>query len=114
MNNRSTAVKGEQLACEYLKNKGYKIVERNYHCPLGEIDIIAKDKDIVVFIEVKTRESTQYGLPQESIDFRKQKKLINTAKSWIAMHSKEGKGYRFDVIAILREDINHIVNAFGC
>lgn len=113
MNNRKTATEGENAACEYLKKHGYVIIERNYSCPLGEIDIIAKDGDTVVFVEVKSRNGTDFGLPEESVGYVKRRRLLTTAKYWLSAHAKDGNnGCRFDVIAILRGEVRHTVNAF--
>lgn len=113
MNTRKTAIEGENAACEYLKKQGYKIVERNYSCPAGEIDVIAKDRDAVVFIEVKTRNGTDFGQPEESVTVQKRRKILLTARYWISAHARDLKGgCRFDVIAVLRGEIRHIKNAF--
>ncbi|EPS50345.1 hypothetical protein CFSAN002367_12475 [Clostridium botulinum CFSAN002367] len=74
---------GETIAVDYIKNCGYIILERNFRCKLGEIDIIAKDKNFIVFIEVKTRYSYIYGSPSEAITFRKQNKIYKTAQLYI-------------------------------
>lgn len=113
MNNRQTAIDGENVACEYLKKLGYEIIERNFSCPQGEIDIIAKDGKTVVFVEVRSRNGTQFGLPEESVDFVKRRKIVRTAKYWISAHGREsGYGCRFDVIAVLRGVPRHTPNAF--
>ena len=74
---------GEQLAVEFLSSKGYKILERNFKSKLGEIDIVAKDKKTICFIEVKTRSNLEKGLPQESITMRKQHQISKTALSYL-------------------------------
>ncbi len=113
MNNRETAIKGENAACEYLKKRGYAILERNYSCPVGEIDVIAKDGDTVVFVEVKSRINTDFGFPEDSVDMRKRRKIILTARYWASAHTREcRKGCRFDVVAVLRGEVRHTVNAF--
>lgn len=113
MNNRKTAIEGENAACEYLEKQGYEIIGRNYSCPVGEIDVIAKDKGVVVFVEVKSRNGTDFGVPEESVDIRKRKKIILTARYWAGAHGREcAKGFRFDVISVLRGKVRHIVNAF--
>ena len=71
---------GEDIAVRYLNEKGYQIIERNFECIQGEIDVIAKDKKELVFIEVKTRASALYGLPKEAVDKTKQKHLTKTIK----------------------------------
>lgn len=113
MNNRKTAIEGENAACEYLKKKGYVVLERNYSCPVGELDIIAKDGDTVVFVEVKSRTGTQFGQPEDSVGLQKRRKIILTARYWASAHTRDcAKGCRFDVVAVLRGEIRHTVNAF--
>lgn len=96
-----TAKFGEDKACEYLKKLGFKIIERNFRKGYGEIDIIALDKDILVFIEVKTRTSTQFGTPLESIAYWKLKSLIKTAQFYKMLHPKLPEGLRIDAVAVL-------------
>ncbi|MFY9178097.1 MAG: YraN family protein [Caldicoprobacterales bacterium] len=108
---------GEQKAREYLESKGFVILEINYRCKLGEADIIAMDGDSLVFIEVKTRTSTTYGFPAESISSRKQKKYIQMASIYSKEKGIRGVSFRFDVVEIQvkgqeKWDINHIPNAF--
>lgn len=113
MNNRKTATEGENAACEYLKKLGYKIIARNYSCPLGEIDVIACDNGVTVFVEVKARNGTDFGLPEESVGYAKRRKILAAARYWLGAHVKESaKGCRFDVIAVLRGEVRHTVNAF--
>jgi len=92
---------GEEQAAVYLQRQGLQIVERNYRCPLGEIDIIARDGDCLVFCEVKTRSSSRYGLPQEAVAWSKQQKIIKVA-SWYLGDREPATDIRFDVIAITR------------
>ncbi|OGU59673.1 MAG: YraN family protein [Ignavibacteria bacterium RBG_13_36_8] len=108
---------GEELAVKYLTKKGYEILERNYRYERGEIDIIAKDKDILVFIEVKTRENLEYGYPEESVTKGKQKQIRKVAEAYLWEKDIKGQECRIDVIAILLQDqgkpvIKHIENAF--
>lgn len=113
MNNRKTAIEGENAACEYLKSIGYEIIERNYSCPAGEIDVIAKDGRTVVFVEVKSRSGTDFGFPEESVGPQKRRRILLTAKYWTAAHRAECRhGCRFDVIAVLRGEPRHIIDAF--
>ena len=104
--------KGEELATRYLENNGYKIIERNFVAKQGEIDIIAQDKEELVFIEVKTRTSNLYGNPIEAVNEIKQKHLISTTKYYLYAKHLENKFIRLDVIEVyLRENsykINHI------
>ncbi|MEG1535337.1 MAG: YraN family protein [Clostridia bacterium] len=112
MNNREEGISGETQAAEYLKNKGYKIVGRNFSCRQGEIDIIAKDKDYLVFVEVKARENTKFGMPFEAITDGKKRRLTAAANYYMMTHKCLGCDARFDVVSILRGEITHIENAF--
>ncbi len=105
---------GEQFAAGYLKKKGYKILERNYKNSIGEIDIIARQKKTIVFVEVKTRSSLQFGNPSEAVNFHKQHKIRQVAQCYIIQKHLEDSDYRFDVIEVILEDddINHIEDCF--
>lgn len=108
--------KGEDLAVKFLKKKGYDIVARNYKTPIGEIDIIAKDGDTTVFIEVKTRANETFGYPFEAVNQNKRRKLKNLALLYLKKQRVEFP-VRFDVISIscergTKESIDHIVDAF--
>lgn len=93
--------RGEDLAVRYLRKKGYKVIERNYHCPWGEIDLVARERDTLVFIEIKSRSSSEFGLPQDAVDRFKQRKLIQVARAYIHEHHvRESIMARFDVVAI--------------
>lgn len=102
------AVIGENLAVEYLRKKGYKIIDRNFRKRYGEIDIIALSGDTLVFIEVKTRKSLSYGMPLESITSRKLREITNTAEYYILTHSKLPKLLRIDAISVLLNKENNI------
>ena len=108
---------GEQIAEKYLIKKGYLIVARNFRCKLGEIDIIALDGKELVFIEVKTRQNQNYGLPCEAITASKIKHLKRTAAYYMAVNSVNNKDVRLDVIEILKKEvqsyIHHIENITG-
>ena len=104
---------GEEIGTQYLINNGYKLIIRNFRCRQGEIDIIAKDKDEIVFIEVKTRRNTNYGYPIDAVDKRKQKHIFNASKYYIYKNKLEKRKIRFDVIEVYKKDkfyINHIKN----
>lgn len=107
---------GELLSRKYLINQGYSILASNYRTKLGEIDIIAQKKDVVAFIEVKTRKSLTYGLPREAVTPHKQMTIHRLAQQYIQYKKLEGVTFRFDVIEVqFIEDamhINHIENAF--
>lgn len=91
---------GESLACDYLKAQGYQILKRNYRIRGGEIDIIAQDKDYLVFVEVKTRYSHDFGLPVESITPWKIKFLLKTAKFYLQQISYGDGPYRLDFVSV--------------
>ena len=98
---KSLGEKGEGIAVSYLeKIKGYKILQRNYQCIFGEMDIIAKDHDVLSFIEVKTRRSVDFGIPQESVNKRKQHQLSKVALEFINRHKVHHMKARFDVVAV--------------
>lgn len=113
---------GEECAAVYLKEKKYKILERNYKNAFGEIDIIAKQKKDIVFIEVKTRKSDKYGSPYEAVDYNKQNKIIAAAKLYLSKNKLFDKNVRFDMVEIYAsltgesaelDKINHIENAIS-
>ncbi len=100
MKKRDTGKMGERLACEFLGNNGYHIVETNYRCPEGEIDIIARQQDTLVFIEVRTKTSRQYGGPEESITPVKAARLRTLAAHYGQSHEGLPEARRIDVVAI--------------
>jgi putative endonuclease len=107
---------GEDLAIRFLTKKGYRIIAKNYRTPLGEIDIIAKDGDTLVFLEVKTRTSDSFGYPFEAVDNHKKRKIRNVALLFLK-RMKEEPAARFDVLSISfgdngKEEITHIEDAF--
>ncbi len=106
---RELGDRGEDLAAAALKKQGYKIVERNYITPLGEIDLVAKHKGVLVFIEVKTRKSERFGAPSEAVHPAKQARLRRLADYYLKQQRLGEKAVRFDVVAItLSEDIPKI------
>lgn len=114
--NQELGKKGEDLAAKFLSDKGYKVLERNYRTPYGEIDIICHYQDTLIFVEVKTRSSQKYGLPQESITFRKKQHLRKAASLYLNTRETWTRFIRFDVVAILiqgaRPSIEHFESAF--
>ncbi len=100
MPNKQTGNLGEELACQYLKKQGYKILERNYLIRGGEIDIVCREKDYLVFVEVKTRYSHEYGLPAEAITPWKIKSLLKTALFYIQKTGWGERGYRLDLVSV--------------
>lgn len=107
---------GELLAAEFLERHGLQIACRNFRCPIGEIDLIAWEGKTIVFVEVRSRYSGSYGLPQESITRSKQRRLTRLGQWYIKQNRLEGKSARFDVIAIdwqrAEPEITWIANAF--
>lgn len=112
---KSFGNKGEDIAADYLKKKGYTILHRNYNTPLGEADIVAKDKNIIVFVEVKARSSDAFGQPFEAVNHRKQEKLKKIALYYLK-HNKIELPVRFDIVSIIsrngKAEVNHIPEAF--
>ncbi len=100
MNRKALGALGEKRAREFLKKRGYRIVETNFRCREGEIDIIARDKDYLVFVEVRTRTGSQFGTPEESITFAKREKLTSVALAYLQTHKNLPSLWRFDVVAI--------------
>jgi putative endonuclease len=116
-NKRKTGSEGEDIACDFISKLGYEIIERNYQFGHGEIDIIAKDSEFLVFIEVKFRKNLEFGPPELAITKGKQKQIIRTASAYLWEKGIKDKSSRIDVIAILKfpgqkPQINHIMNAF--
>ena len=103
---------GENLATEYLEKQGYIILERNFYWKQGEIDIIAKDKNEIVFIEVKSRSNKLFGIPSEAVTKQKIKHLFRTARYFLYKNKMINEYIRFDVVEILiksgKFNINHI------
>ncbi len=91
---------GEDIAIDYLEKEGYRIVERNYRCVFGEIDIVARDGKVLVFVEVRSRRSAKYGYPQESIGLNKRKKISKIALNYLKEKQLLGCHARFDVVAV--------------
>jgi putative endonuclease len=97
---KSLGVRGEDMAVDFLEKKGYTILCRNYRCRSGEIDIVARKKKILCFIEVKTRSTRAFGPPQEAVTPRKQYKIGRVALDFLQRHRLENHPARFDVVAV--------------
>ena len=115
--NAGIGSRGEELATAFLVRNGLKIVERNFRCKGGEVDIIARDGKTIVFIEVKSRRTLTYGVPQLAVTDFKQRQISKAALTWLSKNRLHDSPARFDVIAILLENdyshqIEHIKNAF--
>lgn len=119
MKRRDTGKLGEKLAKEFLKKRGYHIVETNYRCPEGEIDIIARHRDYLVFIEVRTKKSLKFGSPEESITAVKRERMKAAAYHYQQAHDNLPSLWRIDVVAVELDDrgktsrIELIENAVG-
>ena len=116
MTKHSIGMQGQAAAKQFLIEKGIKILKENYRLRSSEIDIIARDGEYIVFVEVKFRKGLSYGLPRESVGRAKQKKIIKAAMHYISTTQEAEQDYRFDVVEILENDgklyANHIKNAF--
>lgn len=114
-NKRAIGTAYEKTAVLFLQKKGYQILETNFRCRQGEIDIIAREGRYLVFVEVKYRHDTRGGLPEEAVGYRKQKKIIQTAKYYLYRKGlSEEIPCRFDVVGIQGDRIRLIRNAFEC
>jgi putative endonuclease len=119
MDNKGIGDLGENLAAAFLESNNYRILERNYRCKGGEVDIVARDPrdKSLVFVEVKTRRDLSYGVPQLAVTPFKQRQISKAALTWLAKNRQQDTNARFDVIAILLKEgdphkIEHIENAF--
>lgn len=111
--NRSQGMAWEQQAAEYLEEKGYQILHRNFYSRYGEIDLIVREGKYLVFLEVKYRKDAKGGHPLEAVDIRKQRRICKTAAYYCLRYGYgEHTPCRFDVIGILEKEIIHIENAF--
>ena len=111
-NNRNVGSKYEQIAGAYLEKLGYVILEYNMRCNVGEVDIVARDGECLVFVEVKYRANTRCGDPLEAISVLKQKTISKCALSYLKKHRLWDVPVRFDVVGILGNQITLIKNAF--
>ncbi len=124
-NKRKLGGRGEQIACDFLRRSGYTILHRNYYTPAGELDIVARDEDYLVFVEVKQRTESRaqadYGRPALAVNYTKQQHIITSARYYLQKERHSGQP-RFDVIEVLtspacdgfmQAKIEHIKNAFG-
>jgi putative endonuclease len=110
---------GEDIATSFLQGKGYRILERNFRVRYGELDIVAESGDAIVAVEVKTRRSRDFGLPEEAVTPRKLTEIVNTLSRYAAIHRLAGRPLRVDVVAVETdgsgtvEAIRHLVNVTG-
>ena len=117
MNNKNFGDLGEKETAKFLQNYGYQILTTNYRCKLGEIDIIARFEETIIFVEVKTRKSLNCGYPAEAVHYRKQQKIIATALNYLRENKKFDSPCRFDVMEVLIKNgqlqFHHIKDAFN-
>ncbi len=115
MTNQSFGKAGEAAAAEYLKNLGYKVLARNFRTRWGEIDIVARDGDCLVFAEVKTRSGGRFGAPEEAVTRLKQEHLVKAAQIYLSQVRQERALWRIDVLALLKQNdgfaVRHLKNA---
>lgn len=115
--NKSLGAKGEEAAARFLEHRGYEILERNWKCDAGEVDIIAKDDDWLVFVEVKTRRNTDQGFPNEAVTERKRERFEKIAIAYLAERDYVDLPVRFDIVSLVvigkdKAMIRHHINAF--
>ena len=115
--NKTLGERGEAIAAAYLKGQKFTIIQQNFRCKAGEVDIIARDGKTLVFVEVKARRSLSFGPPQLAVTPFKQRQVSKAALTWLAQHRLHEASARFDVIAIMLRDhevpeIEHFRNAF--
>lgn len=112
MNKRDLGTQKELQAMHYLESQGMKIIQRNFRCRMGEIDLIAQEGDCLVFVEVKFRTSSCYGSPLEAVNVRKQSTIRKVAQYYLLGRRQADCPVRFDVVGICGDQIEHIRNAF--
>jgi len=116
--NKDVGDYGESLAENYLVSIGFVILDTKFKCKIGEIDLICKDGNYIVFVEVKSRYSSQFGTPADSVTYKKQKKIFKTAQFYIIRYMLHNNNFRFDVVEVLlnssdnKFNISLIKNAF--
>ena len=103
-----TGAFGESLAADFLINKGYTFVTKNWRCSVGKIDVIVQDKDTLVFVEVRTKHGDRNGTPEDSITQKKQAKLIELAYSYLAEMDVPTDDWRIDVVAVVLDSANQL------
>jgi putative endonuclease len=116
LNRRERGREGEEVALRYLRDAGYRPIERNVRTRFGEIDLVMEQDGTIVFVEVRSRASARFGSALESVDRRKQRRLGRLAESYLDRHRLGGRRARFDVVAVEWQDgaprVQHVENAF--
>lgn len=105
MKKQQTGKMGEELACRHLKKRGYRIIERNYRCRYGEIDIITRKDNCLIFMEVRSKTGTGYGTPAESLTGPKKQRLTASIMNYLGSHDTLNDDWRLDFIAIMLDPI---------
>lgn len=108
----------EEAAVQYLQKQGYEILARNYYIKGGEIDIVAQNENVIVFVEVRMRKQNYFGMPEETVDVKKQQRIIKTAEHFLVEHGLIDAYCRFDVLGVSKKkedayEIRHYSNAFS-
>ena len=103
---------GEARAIDLLVRRGYRILDRNFRCKVGELDIVARDNDVLVFVEVRSRNDGQHGHALEAVGFHKQRKVSRVAQAYIALRRPHFEEARFDVVAITGDQIDLVQDAW--
>lgn len=115
LSKKEIGANGEKNVVRYLKKRKYKIIKTNYRTPFGEADIVAAQKNLLVFVEVKTRSSVLHGMPGEAVDSVKRERYFKIAEYFVTVNQSYCSYYiRFDVAEVLGDEINYIENAFVC
>jgi putative endonuclease len=114
---KTTGALGEERAAAFLALQGYVILAKNFRARTGEVDIIAEDRETLVFVEVKTRRGEAYGRPEEAVDYRKQRRIIAAARWYVHRYNCADRDCRFDVVAVELDGskdgrLTHIQHAF--
>jgi putative endonuclease len=99
---------GEELAARALRERGLEIVACNFRCESGEMDLVAREGDVLVFVEVKTRRGNRFGLPEDAVNLRKQQKLIAVAESYLQTNALDDVDWRIDVVAVQMDVHGHL------
>jgi putative endonuclease len=116
-NRRSEGAVYEELACTYLRKKGYRILDRNVYLLRKEVDVVALDHDTIVFVEVKGRRSARFGMPSEAVDRKKREHMVKLAGAYLEKKKMRDRACRFDVVSVTvgsdeHMHLEHIENAF--
>ena len=109
---RALGADAERRVARHLEAQGYHIVDRNWTCRGGELDLVCLDGDTLVFVEVRARKDARHGAPGETVDWRKRQRLARAAQTYLHLHRAEERPCRFDVVALEGEQLAHYPNAF--